>query len=54
MLKKKDPKIYDKNTVWFSDEGEEDDDDEEDEDDNVLSSKKKTFKDVVREQLLKK
>ncbi len=52
MLKKKDPKIYDKNTVWFSDEEEEDD--EEDEDGNVLSSKKKTFKDVVREQLLKK
>lgn len=53
MIKKKDPKIYDSKTTWFSDpeSGSEDEDDEKE--GTEKKSKRKTYKDVVREQILK-
>ena len=53
-IRKKDPKIYDKETVWFEQEGDEgsDSDSEESKADDEAGSQKKRFKDVVREQLL--
>ena len=57
-IRKRDPKIYDKERVWFErnedveDEGGEDEDMDDDEGGEVTSSKKKRFKDVMREQLL--
>ena len=53
-IRKKDPKIYEKNNVWFegSNEDEEEDDDNDGDEDN--GNKPKRFKDVLREQLLSK
>lgn len=60
LLRKKDPKIYDKSIVWFQN-GDNDNDSEEngnEESDDAfmnrkeLKSSKKTYKDVIREQLL--
>jgi protein KRI1 len=59
-IRKKDPKIYEKNNVWFEgaedeDEDEEDEDDEDDRGKDDESGKKpKRYKDVLREQLLSK
>ena len=59
-IRKKDPKIYEKNNVWFegADDDEEDDDDEDGEDDrgkdDESGKKPKRYKDVLREQLLSK
>lgn len=50
-LRKKDPRIYDKNSQWFSD-NEEDDEDSDEEDTKTGKDKKKKYKDVLREQLL--
>ena len=55
-IRKRDPKIYDKERVWFErNEDSEDDQEEEDadaEDKGSTPSKKRRFKDVMREQLL--
>ena len=61
-IRKKDPKIYDKTSTWFSHEesGENDEDDSDgeandatiDNGEETSKSKKKHFKDVIREQLL--
>lgn len=53
-LKTRDPKIYDAKTRWFDDKNDEYDD-EEDESSSVevSNNKRKTYKDVIREQLLK-
>lgn len=54
-LKKKDPKIYDPNTKFFSDDEEGDDDESDDDDDedgdNTKQHKKQTFKDIIRQQI---
>ena len=64
MIRKKDPKIYDKEAMWFNkqiEEGDDDDDDDDDSEDDGNKSKskskpksksKKAYKDVLREQLL--
>ena len=54
-IRKRDPKIYDKNAKWFKEEkgdGDEDDDDEDEYGDDGLKRKRKAYKDVLREQLL--
>ena len=50
-IRKKDPRIYDKNVKFFEDNDDGNDDDDENDDDK--SSKKQTYKDVLRSQLLR-
>ena len=57
MIRKKDPKIYDKEAMWFNKQIEDDDADDDDDSDDGNKSKskpksKKAYKDVLREQLL--
>ena len=54
-IRKKDPRIYDKNVKFFDEDNDDDDDDDDDEKNSSdkKSSKKQTFKDVLRSQLLK-
>ena len=55
-IRKKDPRIYDKNVKFFDEDNDDDDDDDDDDEKNSSdkkSSKKQTFKDVLRSQLLK-
>ena len=52
MIRKKDPKIYDKETAWFQQQQDDDDEDDEDDDKKDSKKKKKLYKDVLREQLL--
>lgn len=49
-LKQKDPKIYDSQTKWFDDAKDAEDNEEISVD--ISSNKRKTYKDVIREQLL--
>ena len=53
-IRKKDPRIYDKNVKFFDEDNDDDDDDDDDDEKNSdkKSSKKQTFKDVLRSQLL--
>ena len=54
-IRKKDPKIYDSTTTWFENNDDDDDDDDEDDDENGNGKhKKKTYKDVLRQQLLER
>lgn len=50
-IRENDPKLYDKNQTWFARPSESDDDSSEDEG-PAAKQKRKTYKDVVREQLL--
>jgi protein KRI1 len=55
MIKKKDPKIYDSKTVLFSDPESGSDDEEESEESEAKGhTKKKTYKDIIRDQILQK
>jgi protein KRI1 len=51
-IRKKDPRIYDQNTKWYSSDQSDQESDGDEENDGKKGSKKKTFKDVIREQLL--
>lgn len=58
-IRNKDPRIYDKNSKWYTSEPSSEDSDKNSEEEqngegsNKSSKKKKTFKDVLREQLLR-
>lgn len=55
-IRNKDPKIYDKNTKWYTSDDDDNNGSDDEENSSGInqkkSSKKKTFKDVIREQLL--
>ncbi len=52
-IRTKDPKIYDKNKVWIQRQQDDSEESSQEEDeDEGMKKKKKTFKDVVREQIL--
>ncbi len=52
-IRTKDPSIYDKNAAWFTKPDDDDSEDLEMDDKKSKKSKRSTYKDVIREQLLK-